>query len=120
MQEKSDKPTPRRWVTARANVSIVRPIFWWIGILLLGGGITALGIYLAGSTVVLSSWLQQVKFPLFLWRLTLYAIVAGLWFHRVRAALLWQASLPSIVYRLEIMMVSLMLLIEFTNYRWGM
>lgn len=116
MQKISDKPAARPWLTVSRGVKVA----WWTGIFLLGGGITALGISLAGDPVVLSSWLQQAKLPLFIWRLALYAIVAGLWFHRVRAALLRQASSSGAVYRLEAMIVSLMLLIEFTCYRWGM
>lgn len=116
MQKRSDKPAVRPWLTVSRGVKIA----WWTGILLLGGGITALSISLAGDPAALSSWLQQAKLPLFFWRLALYSIVTGPWFHRVRAALLRQASSSGAVYRLEAMIISLMLLIEFTCYRWGM
>ncbi|HFV9293978.1 TPA: hypothetical protein ACIAIE_003836 [Serratia fonticola] len=95
-------------------------LFGMVGILLLGGCATALGLYLAGNETALTDWLQQARVPLLIWRLTLYGIVAAMWFHRVRATLLRQAPSPRVVYRLEVMMVCLALLIEFTSYRWGM
>ncbi|HDL8466900.1 TPA: hypothetical protein P4O12_002828 [Yersinia enterocolitica] len=91
-----------------------------MGILFLVGVITGLSIYFWGNTVVLFSWLQQAKLPLFLWRLGIYGIVAGMWLHRVRKTLLQQVTAPLAIYRLEVQMVSLLLLIEFTSYRWGM
>ncbi|PVZ78217.1 hypothetical protein C9426_34965 [Serratia sp. S1B] len=90
-----------------------------VGLLLLAGCVTALGLYFVGDEVALMAWLQQISLPLLFWRLTLYALVAAMWFHRVRAALLRQAPSPSAVYRLEVMMICLALLIEFTSYRWG-
>lgn len=93
---------------------------WMAGVLLLGGCATAVGLYLAENEVDLTTWLQQVRGPLFLWRLALYAVVVAMWLHRVRAVLLRQASSPWAIYRLEVMMVCLALLIEFTSYRWGM
>jgi hypothetical protein len=93
---------------------------WMAGILLLGGCATAVGLFLAEHETDLTAWLHQIRGPLFLWRLALYAVVAAMWLHRVRAALLRQASSPWTVYRLEVMMVCLALLIEFTSYRWGM
>ena len=104
----------RRWRKATGF------IFGMAGILLLGGCATALGLYLAGHETALTVWLQQARVPLFIWRLTLYGIVAAMWFHRVRATLLRQAPSPGAVYRLEVMIVCLALLIEFTSYRWGM
>ncbi|AJI86192.1 putative membrane protein [Yersinia rochesterensis] len=91
-----------------------------MGILFLVGVITGLSIYFWGNTVVLFSWLQQAKLPLFLWRLGIYGIVAGMWLHRVRKTLLQQVTAPMAIYRLEVQMISLLLLIEFTCYRWGM
>ncbi|WP_447870415.1 hypothetical protein [Serratia fonticola] len=104
----------RRWR------KVVGFIFGMVGILLLGGCATALGLYLAGHETALTDWLQQARVPLLFWRLTLYGIVAVMWFHRVRRTLLRQAASPGAVYRLEVMMVCLALLIEFTSYRWGM
>ena len=95
-------------------------IFGMAVVLLLGGCATALGLYLAGNEIVLADWLQQARVPLFIWRLTLYGIVVAMWLHRVRATLLRQATSPGAVYRLEVLMVCLALLIEFTSYRWGM
>ena len=108
------KKTLRRWR------KVAGFMFGMVGILLLGGCATALGLYLAGNETALTDWLQQARVPLLIWRLTLYSIVAAMWFHRVRATLLRQASSPWAVYRLEVMMVCLALLIEFTSYRWGM
>ncbi|CAI1909392.1 Uncharacterised protein [Serratia entomophila] len=108
------KMTQRRWR------KVAGFIFGTVGVLLLGGCATALGLYLAGNETALTDWLQQARVPLLIWRLTLYGIVAAMWFHRVRAALLRQAPSPGAVYRLEVMMVCLALLIEFTSYRWGM
>ncbi|MFS6933746.1 hypothetical protein [Klebsiella oxytoca] len=110
----SGKREPRRW---RKVASL---ILGMAGILLLGGCTTALGLYLVGHEGALTDWLQQARGALFFWRLTLYGIVAAMWFHRVRAALLRQAPTPGVVYRLEVLMVCLALLIEFTSYRWGM
>lgn len=109
-----ERITVRRW---RKTAFI---IFGMVGMLLLAGCATALGLYLAGNEAVLTDWLQQARVPLLFWRFTLYALVATMWFHRVRAALLRQAPSPGVVYRLEVMMVCLGLLIEFTSYRWGM
>ncbi|MBC3216998.1 hypothetical protein H8I92_04980 [Serratia fonticola] len=105
---------PRRW----RNVAGF--IFGTVGILLLGGCATALGVYLAGNETALTDWLQRARVPLLFWRLALYGIVAAMWFHRVRATLLRQAPSRGVVYRIEAMMVCLALLIEFTSYRWGM
>ncbi|MFQ6289564.1 hypothetical protein ACLMO3_04190 [Yersinia enterocolitica] len=109
-----EKKTLRRWR------KVAGFMFGMVGILLLGGCATALGLYLAGNETALTDWLQQARVPLLIWRLTLYSIVAAMWFHRVRATLLRQAPSPWVVYRLEVMMVCLALLIEFTSYRWGM
>lgn len=106
--------TQRRWR------KVTGFIFGMVGVLLLGGCATALGLYLAGNEIALTDWLQQARAPLFIWRLTLYGIVAAMWFLRVRATLLRQAPSPGAVYRLEVLMVCLALLIEFTSYRWGM
>ncbi|WP_411755118.1 hypothetical protein [Serratia sp. (in: enterobacteria)] len=113
-KSQSGEKVPRRWRKAAGF------IFGMAGILLLGGCATAVGLYLAGHETALTDWLQQARVPLFIWRLTLYGIVAAMWFHRVRATLLRQAPSPGAVYRLEVMMVCLALLIEFTSYRWGM
>ncbi|ERK11953.1 hypothetical protein L580_4224 [Serratia fonticola AU-P3(3)] len=91
-----------------------------VGVLLLGGCATALGLYLAGNETALTDRLQQARVPLFIWRVTLYGTVAAMWLHRVRATLLRQAPSRGVVYRIEVMMVCLALLIEFTSYRWGM
>jgi membrane-bound acyltransferase YfiQ involved in biofilm formation len=91
-----------------------------VGVLLLAGCATALGVYLAGNETALTDWLQQARVPLLFWRLTLYVTVVTMWFHRVRATLLRQAPSRGVVYRIEVMMVCLALLIEFTSYRWGM
>ncbi|EKN3347096.1 hypothetical protein O8E94_002390 [Yersinia ruckeri] len=113
-ESQPEKKMPSRWR------KVAGFIFGMAGILLLGGCATALGLYLAGHETALTDWLQQARVPLFIWRLTLYGIVAAMWFHRVRATLLRQAPSPGAVYRLEVMMVCLALLIEFTSYRWGM
>ncbi|EPX9374729.1 hypothetical protein ACW6B4_003279 [Yersinia ruckeri] len=113
-ESQPEKKMPGRWR------KVAGFIFGMAGILLLGGCATALGLYLAGHETALTDWLQQARVPLFIWRLTLYGIVAAMWFHRVRATLLCQAPSPGAVYRLEVMMVCLALLIEFTSYRWGM
>lgn len=105
---------PRRW---RKTVGFIAGM---VVILVLGGGATALGLYLAGNETALTDWLQQARVPLFIWRVTLYGTVAAMWFHRVRATLLRQAPSRGVVYRIEVMMVCLALLIEFTSYRWGM
>ncbi len=110
-ENQPEKIVVRRW--RKVSTSLV-----WI--LLLGGCLAALGLYLVGNDIVLTNWLQQAKMPLFFWRLTLYSIVSLMWFHRVRGTLLHQAPSPVLVYRLELMMVCLALLIEFTSYRWGM
>ncbi|AHG20652.2 hypothetical protein Z042_14250 [Chania multitudinisentens RB-25] len=104
----------RRWR------KVATMMFWMVGILLLGGVATALGVYLAGNERVLMDWLQRARVPLLMWRLTLYGIVAAMWLHRVRAVFLRQAPSRGVVYRIEVMMVCLALLIEFTSYRWGM
>lgn len=96
----------------------VAALFVWM--LLLGGCLTAFGLYLVGNNILLMNGLQHVKMPLFFWRLTLYCVVSLMWFHRVRRTLLHQTHSPAVVYRLELMMVCLALLIEFTSYRWGM
>ncbi|HFQ7232579.1 MULTISPECIES: hypothetical protein [Serratia] len=113
-ESQPEKKMPRRWRKAAGF------IFGMVGILLLGGCATALGLYLAGHETALTDWLQLARVPLFIWRLTLYGIVAAMWIHRVRATLLRQAPSPGAVYRIEVMMVCLALLIEFTSYRWGM
>ena len=113
-ESQPEKKMPRRWR------KVAGFIFGMAGILLLGGCATALGLYLAGHETALTVWLQQARVPLFIWRLTLYGIVAAMWIHRVRATLLRQAPSPGAVYRLEVMIVCLALLIEFTSYRWGM
>ncbi len=113
-KSRTEKRVVNRW---RKAASI---FFVSAGILLLGGCATLLGLYLAENERGLTDWLQQARCPLMLWRLTLYAVVAAMWFHRVRATLLLQASSRWVIYRLEIMMVCLALLIEFTSYRWGM
>ncbi|MBC3211042.1 hypothetical protein [Serratia fonticola] len=113
-EQHSEKIAVRRW---RKAVVIM---FGMVGMLLLAGCATALGLYLAGNETALTNWLQQARVPLLFWRLMLYGIVAGMWFHRVRAALLRQSPSPGAVYRLEVLMVCLALLIEFTSYRWGM
>lgn len=105
---------PSRWRRAASALG------WIAGILLLGGCAAGLGFFLAENEVNVVSWLQQSRGPLFLWRLVLYGVVAAMWLHRVRAALLRQVSSPWMIYRLEVMMVCLALLIEFTSYRWGM
>ncbi|EOZ3193159.1 TPA: hypothetical protein PXJ35_002435 [Yersinia enterocolitica] len=106
------KVVVRRW--RKVAIALV-----WI--LLLGGCLAALDLYLdGGNDIVLSNELQQIKVPLFFWRLTLYYVVILMWFHRVRGTLLHQAPSPAVIYRLELMMVCLALLIEFTSYRWGM
>ncbi|MGS3238013.1 hypothetical protein ACB377_07765 [Klebsiella michiganensis] len=110
----SEGNTPSRWRRAASALG------WIAGILLLGGCATGLGIFLAENEVDMASWMQQFRGPLFLWRLALYGVVAAMWLHRVRAALLRQVSSPWMIYRLEVMMVCLALLIEFTSYRWGM
>ncbi|CAI2039469.1 Uncharacterised protein [Serratia fonticola] len=109
-----EKKVPRRWR------KVAGFIIGTVGILLLGGCATALGVYLAGNETALTDWLQRARIPLLFWRLTLYCIVAAMWFHRVRATLLRQVPSPWAVYRLEVMMLCLALLIEFTSYRWGM
>lgn len=109
-----EKRGPRRWRKAAGFIAGM------VGVLLLGGCATALGIYLAGNETALTDWLQQARVPLFIWRVTLYGTVAAMWFHRVRATLLRQAPSRGVVYRIEVMMVCLALLIEFTSYRWGM
>lgn len=104
----------RRWRKAAGF------IFGFVGFLLLGGCATVFGLYLAGNEAALTNWLQQARSSLFIWRLTLYGIVTAMWFHRVRAMLLRQAPSRSVIYRLEVMMLCLALLIEFASYRWGM
>ncbi|VXD06787.1 conserved membrane hypothetical protein [Enterobacterales bacterium 8AC] len=113
-EHRSNRITVRRW---RRAATIM---FGMVGMLLLAGCATALGLYLAGNETALTDWLQQARVPLLFWRLTLYGVVAAMWFHRVRAVLLRQAPSPGAVYRLEVMMVCLALLIEYTSYRWGM
>ena len=113
-KSRSEKRVVSRWRKAAS-------IFFGIaGVLLLGGCATLLGLYLAENERGLTDWLQQARRPLLFWRLTLYAVVAAMWFHRVRATLLRQALSSWVVYRLEVMMVCLALLIELTSYRWGM
>ncbi|MGL4858496.1 MAG: hypothetical protein ACRC5A_01920 [Enterobacteriaceae bacterium] len=111
---------PANKVVMRGWRKTMAVIFSIAGILLLCGSLTALGLYLVKDESVLMAWLQRARVPLFIWRLSLYSIVAAMWLHRVRSALLRQVPSPGSVYRLEVMMVCLALLIELTSYRWGM
>ncbi|WP_051588677.1 MULTISPECIES: hypothetical protein [unclassified Serratia (in: enterobacteria)] len=113
-ESQPEKRVPRRWRKTSGFIAGM------VGVLLLGGCATALGLYLAGNETALTDWLKQARVPLFIWRVTLYGTVAAMWFHRVRATLLRQAPSRGVVYRIEVMMVCLALLIEFTSYRWGM
>ncbi|EBZ0016625.1 hypothetical protein D5X65_24305 [Salmonella enterica subsp. enterica serovar Suberu] len=61
------------------------------------------------------SWIERAKPWLLVWRLALYAVIAGMWFHRVRAhfrkALTgWQ------VCRLELMALALFISVELSVY----
>ncbi|WP_083704480.1 hypothetical protein [Serratia oryzae] len=113
-QGQPEKRGARRWRRAAGFIAGM------VGVLLLAGCATALGVYLAGNETALTDWLEQARVPLLFWRLTLYVTVVAMWFHRVRATLLRQAPSRGVVYRIEVMMVCLALLIEFTSYRWGM
>ncbi|PLR35032.1 hypothetical protein CYR55_14095 [Chimaeribacter californicus] len=87
---------------------------WVIGsvaILLTGCGIAWLGIKVTGSQAAFTAWLDTARPWLQLWRLVLYALMAGLWFSRVRGRFLLQLPIRQ-VRRLELLTLMLFVLIE--------
>ncbi|HGL4481291.1 TPA: hypothetical protein ACKE6T_002443 [Klebsiella oxytoca] len=95
-------------------------------LLIFGAAILAIGgfsftlLHFAGSETELRTWLLQIKTPLLFWRLALYTAIIFFWLHRVRGYFLRHCTRRFQVYRLEMMMVCLFVIIEITSSRWGM
>ncbi|HCI9941602.1 TPA: hypothetical protein NQG20_000215 [Salmonella enterica subsp. enterica serovar Infantis] len=94
-------------------------VFLW------GAGITVVLAVLIAVVLQVSQgmnvrlWLDSARFPLLVWRLILYAILAGTWFCGIRQSLMAQIrsrgdghSLSSL-RRLEVMVIALISLSEY-------
>lgn len=90
-----------------------------VAILVFGGFSFAL-LHSVGSEAELKAWLLRIKTPLLFWRLALYTAITFFWLHRVRGYFLRHCTRRFQVYRLEMMMVCLLVMIEITSSRWRM
>lgn len=99
---------------------VMKVLMVCVGAILVIGGFSFILLHFVGSDAELRERLFLVKTPLLLWRITLYAVMAFFWFHRVRRYFLRHCTRRFQVYRLEIMMVCLVAMIEVTCSRWGM
>lgn len=82
-------------------------------------GICALVYLMAGYEIRLNTGVSEWKIQLLLWRLTLYAATAIFWFLRVRPHL-HQRCPDRRIIRTECLMVSLVILGEFTGVIRGL
>lgn len=87
-----------------------------VGSLALALGISWLGVRYAGSLTVFRVWLDDVAPWLLVWRLALYALIAGLWFQQVRRRLLQQTGNLAAVRRIEWLMAGMTLMVELNIY----
>jgi len=110
------KPVPA-WCRQSARL-ILKALLWGAVLTILSAILIAVLVQEPqGMTVRL--WLENARFPLLVWRLTLYAVLAGLWFGGVRAYFMariraredWRAL--SSLRRLEVMAIALMALSEY-------
>lgn len=92
----------------------------YVAVILVVGCFSFMLLHFVGSEDELKDMLFRVKTPLLLWRITLYAVIAFLWLHRVRNYFLRHCTRRFQVYRLEIMIICLVVMIEITCSRWGM
>lgn len=99
---------------------VVKVLMGYVGAILVVGCFSFILLNFVGSEAELRDRLFLVKTPLLLWRITLYAVIAFFWFHRVRRYFLRHCTRRFQLYRLEIMMVCLVAMIEITCSRWGM
>lgn len=99
---------------------VVRILLSYVVAILVLGAFSFTLLHFVGSETELRMWLLQIKTPLLFWRLVLYTVITFLWLHRVRDYFLRHCTRRLQVYRLEIMMVCLFVMIEITSSRWGM
>lgn len=91
---------------------IVKALLWIALFLATAAGASWLGMRYAGSGAALQLWLDELRPWLQVWRLGLYAVIAGMWFHRVRRWLIKQTRNLAVVRRVEWLTLGLMTLIE--------
>ncbi|EGP9458762.1 hypothetical protein U8557_002744 [Salmonella enterica] len=105
------------WLRQLTRLSL-QVVLWGAGLMVISAVLIAVVLQEPqGMNVKL--WLDNARFPLLVWRLMLYAILAGTWFGGVRQSLMVQIrargdgrSLSSL-RRLEIMAIALIALSEY-------
>lgn len=101
------------WCSIRLSGKVLLAI---VGSLALALGSGWLGVRYAGSLTAFRVWLDDVAPWLLAWRLALYALIAGLWFQRVRRLLLQQTGNLAAVRRIEWLMAGMTLMVELNIY----
>ncbi|HAU3361671.1 TPA: hypothetical protein JDL67_004462 [Salmonella enterica subsp. salamae] len=92
-------------------------LLWGVGLTVVSAVLIAVVFQGQGMNVKL--WLDSARFPLLVWRLILYGILAGTWFGGIRKSLMAQIRIrsdgPSLssLRRLEVMAIVLMALSEY-------
>ncbi|EDQ5070593.1 TPA: hypothetical protein O7V39_003405 [Salmonella enterica] len=105
------------WLRQLTRLSL-QVVLWGAGLMVISAVLIAVVLQEPqGMNVKL--WLDNARFPLLVWRLMLYAILAGTWFGGIRQSLMAQIrargdgrSLSSL-RRLEIMAIALIALSEY-------
>ncbi|EEN2982865.1 hypothetical protein GJM34_12055 [Salmonella enterica] len=105
------------WLRQLTRLSL-QVVLWGAGLMVISAVLIAVVLQEPqGMNVKL--WLDNARFPLLVWRLMLYAILAGTWFGGIRQSLMVQIrargdgrSLSSLL-RLEIMAIALIALSEY-------
>ncbi|EBA8598841.1 hypothetical protein QL467_002255 [Salmonella enterica] len=105
------------WLRQLTRLSL-QVVLWGAGLMVISAVLIAVVLQEPqGMNVKL--WLDNARFPLLVWRLMLYAILAGTWFGGIRQSLMVQIrargdgrSLSSL-RRLEIMAIALIALSEY-------
>ncbi|HGP2366870.1 TPA: hypothetical protein ACLGWU_000941 [Salmonella enterica] len=110
------KPTPP-WLRQFMRLSL-QMVVWGAGLTV----VCAVLIFVVlqdPQSMNVTLWLDNARFPLLVWRLMLYAILAGTWFGGIRKSLMAQihrrgdSSSLSSLRRLEIMAIALIALSEY-------
>jgi len=110
------KPLPA-WCRQIARLSL--QFLLWVGGLMIMSSILVAVLVQDPQGMDVKHWLENARYPLLFWRLTLYAALSGVWFGGVRTYFSAQMRAQGnsraffTLLRLEVMVIALMALSEY-------